>query len=406
MVSNMTTIRQHFTGEWAALRQPEAMLAACGEVGYPGWRDRILTPVTTMQRFLWQMLPGNTACSHLPHLSGIRFSAVADGHARARRPRRFFDRLLERCGRAGPHAALDDGRWPGHRTCLVDGSGGSMPDTPALQEAFAQSTAQRAGGGFPVAHLLGLFHVGTGMLLTRVVAPLLPHDLAQGQRCTPCSPPVMGSWRIGGGVPRRLSPGSCRPACRPYSASARDRSWPPPQDGRVSNRVCGGHQPSKASHALVGWRRGGGPEQRVAWLKPTTCPSWLTRETCAARPEAFARRQGRDGIGRPGFRTRQVPLGTTLRAAEPCRVADLAALYRQRWQVERSRAHLKPTLPMDVLPGHTVPGGLKAWPVFALVYNLVRMSMGRAATLPRLGVERLSVVEALRWLGALGTRGP
>jgi hypothetical protein len=30
-----------------------------------------------------------------------------------------------------------------------------------------------------MAHLLGLFHAGTGMLLTLVVAPLLPHDLAQ-----------------------------------------------------------------------------------------------------------------------------------------------------------------------------------------------------------------------------------
>ena len=69
MVPNITVIRQRLTGEWASLRQPEAMLAACGEVGYPGWRDRVLTPVTTVQRFLWQILHGNTACSHLPHLS-------------------------------------------------------------------------------------------------------------------------------------------------------------------------------------------------------------------------------------------------------------------------------------------------------------------------------------------------
>ena len=27
-------------------------------------------------------------------------------------------------------------------------------------------------------------------------------------------------------------------------------------------------------------------DQRVAWLKPKTCPSWLAKETLAARPES------------------------------------------------------------------------------------------------------------------------
>ena len=79
----------------------------------------------------------------------------------------------------------DAGRWHGHRTLLVDGSGGSMPDTPALQEAFGQSTEQRPGGGVPVAHLLGRFHAGTGLLLKLVVAPLLTQALAQGQQVHP-----------------------------------------------------------------------------------------------------------------------------------------------------------------------------------------------------------------------------
>ena len=52
MVPNITTILQRFTTEWAALLQPEAILAACGEVGYIAWRDRVLTPVTTIQLFL------------------------------------------------------------------------------------------------------------------------------------------------------------------------------------------------------------------------------------------------------------------------------------------------------------------------------------------------------------------
>ena len=70
MVPHITASLQRLTGEWAALLQPDVMLAAYSEVGSTGWRDRLLTPVTTIQLFLLQILPGNTACSHLPHLSG------------------------------------------------------------------------------------------------------------------------------------------------------------------------------------------------------------------------------------------------------------------------------------------------------------------------------------------------
>jgi hypothetical protein len=185
MVPHITTILQRFTGEWALLLQPEAILAVCREIGYTAWRDRVLTPVTTMQLFLLQMLHGNTACSHLPHLSGLRFSAAAYCQARARLPLRVFDLLLGRFSSTVQRSALDEGRWQGHRTFLVDGSGCSMPDTSALQDAFGQSTEQRPGCGVPIARLLGLFHAGTGVLLTRVVAPLLTHDLALVQAVHP-----------------------------------------------------------------------------------------------------------------------------------------------------------------------------------------------------------------------------
>jgi hypothetical protein len=86
MVLRLTAILQRFTGEWAALRQPDAILAVCRGIGDNAWRDRLLTPVTTVQVFLLQILHGNTACSHLPHLSGLRFTAAAYCQARAEWP--------------------------------------------------------------------------------------------------------------------------------------------------------------------------------------------------------------------------------------------------------------------------------------------------------------------------------
>jgi hypothetical protein len=147
-------------------------------------------------------------------------------------------------------------------------------------------------------------------------------------------------------------------------------------------------------------------DQLVEWLKPTTCPSWLTREALAARPETLVLREVRYHTSRPGFRTRQITLVTTLLDAELYRGADLAELYRQRWQVETSLAHLKTTMRMEVLHCKTVPGVLKELTVFAMVYNLVRLVMYQSARLQHLGVERISFVDALRWLGAPSTSIP
>ena len=117
-------------------------------------------------------------------------------------------------------------------------------------------------------------------------------------------------------------------------------------------------------------------------------------------------REVRYQIGTPGFRTRQVTLVTTLLDAEVYRVADLAELYRQRWQVETSLAQLKTTMQMDVLHCKTVPGVLKELTVFAIVYNLVRMVMCQSAILQHLAVERISFLDALRWLSAPCTGRP
>ena len=81
-------------------------------------------------------------------------------------PLPVFQQQLRSVSNALQHAPLDEGRWLGHRTFWVDGSSFSMADTPELQDHFGQSGKQLPGCGFPIAHLLVLFHAGTGMGLT------------------------------------------------------------------------------------------------------------------------------------------------------------------------------------------------------------------------------------------------
>jgi Transposase DDE domain len=340
MVPNITTVLQRFTGEWALLLQPEAILAVCREIGYTGWRDRVLTPVTTLQLFLLQILHGNTACSHLPHLSGMRFTAAAYCQARARLPIRLFDRLLERFSSAVQRSTLDEGRWQGHRTFLVDGSGCSMPDTPTLQDAFGQPNVQRPGCGFPVARLLGLFHAGTGVLLKLVVAPLLTHDLAQVQAVHPALHPGDVLVADGGlcsyahlallvqaGVHAVLRVGA-----RQIVDFTPGRAFVKPSVRRTL--VVKGIPRSRWLTAL------GAHDQLVTWFKPKTYPSWLTRETLAALPDSLVLREVRYQLDTRGFRTRQITLVTTPLDAAVYPVAELAELYRRRWQVETSLAQL------------------------------------------------------------------
>src|SRR5262249_22101484 len=131
-------------------------------------------------------------------------------------------------------------------------------------------------------------------------------------------------------------------------------------------------------------------DQLVAWLKPKTCPSWLTPETLAALPDSLVLPEVRYRISTPGFRTREITLGTPLLDAEIYRVADLVELYHQRWRVETSLAQLTTPMPRDVRHGQTVPGVLKELTVLALVDNLVRMVMRPSATRHHPAVERLS----------------
>jgi hypothetical protein len=257
-----------------------------------------------------------------------------------------------------------------------------------------------------MARLLGLFHASTGVLLKLVIAPLLTHDLAQVHTVHPM-----------------VAPGDVLVADRGLCAYAHLARLV--QAGvhavlRVSARQIGDFTPGRPfvlpsvrrTPAVKGiprsrWLKAlGVQDQLVVWLNPQTCPSWLTREALAALPDSLVLREVRYDVGAPGFRTRQITLVSTLLDAEIYRVADLAELYHQRWRVETSLAQLKTSMQMAVLHGQTVPGVLKELTVFAIVYNLVRLVMGQSATLQYISVERISFLDALRWLGAPGTGTP
>jgi hypothetical protein len=400
MMPKLTQTLQRLKTEWAAQLQPDAIQVACDAVGYTEWRDRLLNPVVTVQVFLLQILHGNTACRHLPHLSGFNFSASAYCQARTKLPLGVLEHLLDSVGQSAQPTALDDGRWHGHRTFFVDGSGCSMPDTPVLQEEFGQPGEQQPGCGFPVARLLALFHAGTGLLTQLVVSPLNTHELSRVQQIHPAMAPgdVLVTDRglssyahiallVQAGLHALMRVGARQivdfTPHRPFVMPGTRRT--PQIKGLPRSRWIMAH---------------GQQDQRVEWFKPKTCPPWLDQETFEALPASLILRELRYQVSQPGFRSRLITLVTTLVDAAYYPKDDLAELYCKRWEAETHLRQLKTTMKMDVLHCKTVLGVLKELTVFTLIYNLVRLVILQSAKHQQVDVERISFIDALRWLGA------
>jgi Transposase DDE domain len=176
MALNIPQILRQFKTDVGGALSAETIRRICDLLRHT-WRQRVLDPVTTIHVFLLQVLHGNTACTALSRLAGVAFSAAAYCDARMRLPLAVFRDLLQRVCDALYPEIQDSARWRGHRTWTLDGSSFSMPDTPALQAQFGQPSGQRKGCGFPVAHVLALFHAGTGLLVRVLASPMRTHDM-------------------------------------------------------------------------------------------------------------------------------------------------------------------------------------------------------------------------------------
>ena len=125
-----------------------------------------------------------------------------------------------------------------------------------------------------------------------------------------------------------------------------------------------------------GWSR------RLSWSLPATV---LVREVRFVTPQR-------------GHRTRVITLVTTLVDPVAYPADALAELYLGRWQIEVNFRHLKTTMRLEVLHCQTIVGVLKELYMFAITYNLVRLVMLEASRRQKAPLDRISFIDALRWL--------
>jgi hypothetical protein len=137
----------------------------------------------------------------------------------------------------------------------------------------------------------------------------------------------------------------------------------------------------------------------VCWVKPGR-PPWLGQREYGRLPRYLHLRAVRVLVRRPGYRSKRLVLVTTLTDAAAVGGADLADLYRRRWQAELHLRALKQGLQLDVLRCKSPAMVRKEVWAHLLAYNLVRRVVAQAAAAAGARAEEVSFTGAVQTLNA------
>lgn len=342
------------------------------------WQGWIYSPAVTVWVFLAQCLSPDHSCRDAVAqliawlvASGRRRCSARTGAyctARDRLPEEACRRLARDNGRQVDEDAPSSWRWLGHRVLDVDGSTITMADTAANQAEYPQQSTQKRGCGFPIARIVVVFSLAVGTVLDAALGKY------QGKQT--------GENSLFRTLHELLRQGDVVLADR-YFSGWFDLAllWK-----RAVHSVIRKHQ-MRATDFRTGQRLGPG-EQLVCWFKPQR-PAWMSQEDYDALPDFLRLREVRVRVDQKGFRTRELVVVTTLLDAEQYPAAEIAKLYRRRWQAELNLRSLKIVLQMDHLrckEPHRVRNEIY---MHLLAYNLIRKVMAMAAS--KAGVEPWTV---------------
>lgn len=329
------------------------------------------TLAATVENFLaWRLGQGMSPCST---------DTGAYARARQRLPEALLALLTRRTGEAADRAALQPWRWLGRNVKLFDGSTVSMPDTPKNQAAYPQSRSQAPGVGFPLARIGVLFSLSIGTVLDlgiRRWAGKLQSELAMLRD-----------------MMSRLNRGDVLLTDR-YLCSYMEIALLQQRGVDFVGRMH--------ARRTIDFRCGqqlGQYDHVVQWNKPQR-PAWMSVAQYATIPETLSIREFRCRIVRPGYRPRTIVVATTLLDDQQYSVAEIAELYRLRWDAEINLRSLKTMMHMDVLRCQTPEMVRKEIWAHLLAYNLIRTVIAQAAAKHDKHPRQISFTRAMRTLEA------
>lgn len=332
------------------------------------WQGWIYTPAVTLWVFLAQCLSTDHSCRDaVTQLIGWRLarglkpcSADTGAYCMAREelPEEACRQLVRDTGRGVAAEAPESWLWLGRPVVVGDGSTITMADTAENQAEYPQMASQLPGCGFPIARIVVLFSLSVGTVLEAAIGRY------QGKQT--------GETSLLRTLPDALREGDVFLADRCFSG------W---CDIVLLKRrgidvVLRKHQ-MRATDFRTGQRLGKN-DHLVVWQKPER-PPWLSREEYDALPDELLLREVRVRVEQRGFRTKEVIVVTTLLDAEQYPAAEIAKLYRRRWQAELNLRSLKCVLQMDHLRCKTPHRVRNEFYMHLVAYNLIRKLMAAAA---------------------------
>jgi hypothetical protein len=332
------------------------------------WEGWIYTPAVTVWVFLSQCLcPDHSCRDAVARLiawrlaGGLRPCSAETGAyctARENIPEEACQRLLRETGQDVADEAPSEWRWKGHRVLNVDGSTVTMTDTPENQQEYPQQSNQTPGCGFPIARIVVVFSLAVGTVLDAVIGKYQGkqtgenslfrtlHDLLQTDDV------VLADRYFSGWFDLALV------------------------QQRGADVVVRKHQ-LRATDFRTG-RRLGRDDHLVCWSKPQR-PTWMSQDQYDRLPESLTLREVRVRVEQKGFRTKTLIVVTTLLDPEAYSAAEIAQLYRRRWQAELNLRSLKIVLQMSHLRCKTPHRVRNEFYMHLIGYNLIRRVMAMAA---------------------------
>ena len=244
-------------------------------------RHRIYTPLVTLGLFVEQAISRDQACQDAVGRAlsqrtalGLTANSLNTGpYCKARQ--RLSLGLIQSCTRevATKVESNVTSHWRGRAIKLIDGTTVSMPDTPGNQQAFPQNRQQRPGLGFPLARIVGVISLASGVVQDWTVGACEGIGTGESKQL----------WNL----LDTFSPGDLVIADRAYSsyfllAALRLRGI----DFAIREHQC-------RQNDLSGAQPLGTQDHRLTWHRPQR-PKWMDQATYDGMPTQLAIREVRD----------------------------------------------------------------------------------------------------------------
>jgi len=349
----------------------------CRQLGHR-WRRRILPPGVTVRSLVYRGLHRDHSIQAVvadlaagDDGSGLAPSPAAWCQARSRLPTGLWPALLERSVVRLRRLAGHGHRVFGRPLYVIDGSTVSMPDEPALVQAFGYAPTKHGPSRFPVARLALLLLAGVEALCGYRLDPYRTAEDTQ----------FHALWQI---LPQGAICLCDRHFCSFYNlAKLRQRHID------VVTRLHQRRHPAQ----LIARGRGLGQDQ---WLVTLDLSRQLRqRYRDPSLPPTLRVRLIRVLFHR-GQKHRCLWLLTTLLDPQRYPRAILVNLYRQRWGIETRLASLKTTLQLNVLRSKTPDHVRSEVAATLLAHNLVWTLIHQAAQATHTPPPRISFADAIK----------